>query len=105
MKSDDQNRWYYKMLGLLKLETTTKYGRVNLAGVLITAIFCLLYTAGDAVGYLISSISDTIKTIVLKRDIYHEYESISVIEAVIPIVIVFVLCLIFLAWHDYKKNK
>ncbi len=105
MKTDNQNRWYYKMLGLLKLETTTKYGRINLAGVLITATFCLLYTAGDVAGHLISSISDTVKTLVLKRDIYHEYESTSVIEAVIPILIVFVLCLIFLAWHDYKKKK
>lgn len=105
MGNKDQNKWYYKMLGLLKLETTTKHGRINLAGVMITATFCLLYTAGDAASHLVSSVSDIIKTIVLKEDIYHKYESISVIEAVIPIIIVFTLCLLFLAWHENKKKK
>ena len=104
MKSNDQNRWYYKILGLLKLETTTKHGRINLAGVMITAAFCLLYTAGDAAGHIISSISDVIKSIVLKEDIYHEYANISVIEAVVPILIAFILCLIFLAWHEGRKK-
>lgn len=106
MESNDQNKWYYKILSLLKLETTTKHGRTNLAGVLIVAIFCLLYTAGDTAGHIISSISDVIKSIVLQQDIYHEYESASVVEAVIPILITFILCLLFLAWHEHnKKNR
>ena len=72
----------------------------------IHLFFCLLYTAGDTAGHIISSISDVIKSIVLQQDIYHEYESASVVEAVIPILITFILCLLFLAWHEHnKKNR
>lgn len=104
MKNNDQNKWYYKILALLKLETTTKHGRINLAGVIIVALFCLLYTAGDVAGHLISSVSDVVKSIVLRQDIYHEYESAGVVEAVIPILITFTLCLVFLAWHEHRKK-
>lgn len=103
MQKND-NRWYIKLLSLLKLETTTKHGRVNLAGVVIIAMFCLLYAASDVVRHLISATEDTVKSIALKQDIYHKYESASVIGAVMPIVIVFVLCLIFLLWHEHMKK-
>lgn len=105
MENNNQNKWYYKILGLLKLETTTRHGRVNLAGVIIVAGFCLLYSASDLLRHLISSTENVIKSIALNKDIHYEYKSASVIEAVIPIVIVFVLCLIFLGWHEYRKNK
>lgn len=105
MGDDGQTKWYYKILRLLKLETTSKHGRVNLAGTIIIAMFCLIYTAGDGVLYLVSIASDTIKTYILKRDIYHEYESINVTAAVMPVIIAFILCLVFLAWHEEKKRK
>lgn len=105
MSENNQNKWYYKILSLLKLETTSKHGRVNLAGVIVITIFCLIYTAGDGIGFFLSSVSDVIKSIVLKQDVFHQYESTSVVEAVIPILIAFLLCLLFLAWHESKKKK
>ena len=105
MKNNKKNNWYIKLFSLLKLETATRHGRVNLAGVIVVAGFCLLYSATDMLRHLISSTEDVIKTIALRKDIYHEYESASVSEAVIPIVVVFVFCLIFLGWHEHRKNK
>ena len=105
MKNNNKNNWYIKLFSLLKLETATRHGRVNLAGVIVVAGFCLLYSASDMLRHLISSTEDVIKTIALRKDIYHEYESASVSEVVIPIVVVFVFCLIFLGWHEHRKNK
>lgn len=105
MGDKNQNKWYYKILSLLKLETTTKHGRINLAGVIIITIFCLLYTAGDGLGYIVSQVSNVLKTWILQRDVNHKYESMEVTEAVIPIVVVFVLCLFFLMWHENRKKK
>lgn len=99
------NKWYIKLFSLLKLETVTRHGRINLAGVIVVTIFCLLYSASDLLRHLISSTEDVVKSIALHKDIYHEYESASVVEAVIPILLAFVLCLIFLGWHEYKKKK
>ena len=104
MAKGDKNSWYIKLLSLFKLETTTMHGRTNLAGVVILAIFCLLYVASDAIRHLISAVEDVAKSYVLQSDIYHEYKSASVVEAVIPIVIAFALCLLFLAWHEYRKK-
>ena len=103
MKNNNKNNWYIKLFSLLKLETATRHGRVNLAGVIVVAGFCLLYSASDMLRHLISSTEDVIKTIALRKDIYHESASVS--EAVIPIVVVFVFCLIFLGWHEHRKNK
>lgn len=105
MSDNNQNKWYIKFLSLLKLEAVSSHGRVNLAGVMIITIFCLIYSASDSLRHLISSVEDVVKTIALREDIYHEYESASVIEAVIPIIIAFTLCLIFLGWHEHRKNK
>lgn len=99
------NKWYIKLFSLLKLETVTKHGRVNLIGVIVVAMFCLLYSASDVLRHLISSTEDVIKTIALNKEVYHEYHSASVVEAVIPIVIVFALCLFFWGWHEHRKNK
>lgn len=100
-----RDSWYEKLFSLLKLEGTSTHGRVNLAGVFIVTVFCLLYSASDALRHAISSTENVIKTIVLKEEIYHKYESTGVVEVVIPIIIVFVLCLLFLMWHEHKKRK
>lgn len=104
MAKGDKNSWYIKLLSLFKLETTTIHGRINLAGVAIVAIFCLLYAASDVVRHLISAVEDVAKSYVLQKDIYHEYKSASVVEAVVPILIVFAFCLLFLAWHEHRKK-
>lgn len=99
-----ESKWYTKVLNILKLETTTKAGRINLAGVFMIAVFCLAYTASDTVNLLISSVSDVVKTITLKEDIHHTYESVGVVKAAMPTVIAFVVCVIYLAWHEKKKK-
>lgn len=100
-----ESKWYERLLALLKLETTSSHGRINLGGVLIITMFCLVYSASDVVRHIISATEDVIKSIALETDIYHEYESPSVIGAVLPIVFAFVLCLAFLIWHEKRKNK
>ena len=104
MKKGEPNSWYIKLLSLFKLETVTMHGRINLAGVVVLAMFCLLYAASDVVRQAISAAEDVAKSYALQQDIYHEYKRASVVEAVIPIVIAFVLCLLFLAWHEHKKK-
>ena len=103
--SDPSNAWYVNLLKILKLETTTPRGRVNLAGVIILAIFCLIYTGGDVFMHLISTVSDIIKSLGLKKDIYHPYQPTSVIKAVLPVLIAFIICLLFLWLDDKKRNN
>ncbi len=102
--NNDKNSWYIKLLSLFKLETMTMHGRINLVGVTLIVIFCLLYAASDVVRHVISAVEDVAKSIALQQDIYHEYESASVVKAVIPILIAFSLCLLFLAWHEHRKK-
>ena len=104
-KSDGTDKWYAELVNALRLEGTTPSGRVNLAGVAIVAVFCLIYAASDSVQYLISAISDTVKTISLGQDIYHPYEGVSVLKAVTPVVVVFVLCLAFLIIDSRLKGN
>ncbi|MGN0263931.1 MAG: hypothetical protein ACI4DX_06035 [Oliverpabstia sp.] len=99
-----KDRWYVKLLSLLKLETTSFHGRINLAGELIIAMFCLIYSANDVVRHIISAVEDVAKTIALGVDVYHEYESPNVVGAVLPTLLAFILCLIFLAWHERRKK-
>ena len=97
--------WYTELIKALRLETTTPSGRVNLAGVALVALFCLIYTASDGIQYAISAITDMVKTIALKQDIYHPYEGVSVFKATIPIIIAFSLCLLFLIIDSKLKQK
>lgn len=103
-RNNPQNGWYVNLLKILKLETTTPSGRINLAGIIILTIFCLLYTTHDVFMHLISATSDTIKSIRLGQDIHHPYQGTSVLRAVFPILIGFSLCLLFL-WFDNKKQN
>ena len=98
-----QNEWYVNLLKILKLETSTPSGRINLAGIILLVIFCLAYTARDVILYLIFATSDTIKSINLGQDINHPYQGTSLIKAVSPILIGFGLCLLFL-WFNNKKQ-
>lgn len=104
-RGNSKNVWYVNLLKILKLETTTSSGRVNLAGIFILAIFCLLYTTHDAFMYFVSMTSDTIKSVSLQQDISHPYSTTNVFEAVLPILIGFSICLLFLWRNDVHKNK
>lgn len=97
------NRFYYKFFKLLKLEGATKYGRINLAGVAIIAVFCIVYTATDFIQNIIQIFAAAYKTKVLQKNIEPSLEGISVIEAVIPVFVAFSLCLILL--YRYEKSK
>ncbi len=99
-----QDKWYVSLLKILKLETATPSGKINLAGVILLTVFCLLYTTHDAFMYFVSATSDTIKSISLKQDISHPYKTISVFQAALPIFICFIICLLFL-WFDNKRRE
>jgi len=89
----------------LKLEATTGHGRFNLAGVGGLAAFIGLYSASDWIMYLISSIEDTIKTIVLKTDIHHPNNGPSFLSAVTPVLLGFGFCLLFLYFQEKRKDE
>lgn len=104
-RKNDKNAWYIKLLKLLKLEVTTGSGRINLAGIFVILIFCVIYTAGDTVSYAISAISDTVKSVAIKADIYHPYEADSVFTAAGPVLIGLGLCLLFLYLDEKRKQS
>lgn len=104
MKDRDE-RWYYKIIRLLKLESTTPHGRVNLAGTGMLLVGVLLYSASDLLKHLISSAADTIKTIRLGEDVYHPYVTSSVEKAIVPVLIGFGLCLLFLYFQEKRKEE
>lgn len=95
--------FYIKVLKLLKLEFTKGYGRINFGGTCLLLLFSLLYTSKDFILSIIGGILDAYKTTMLGKDIYHEIENISVFVAVLPTVIVFIICLFFL--HLQEKSK
>lgn len=95
----------YKILKALKLEGTTTFGRINLASVVVLIFFCLWYTASDGLAFLISSISDTVKTVFLKQDIYHPYESDNLLKVIVPVAILIISCLLLVYKYDSKKEK
>ncbi len=104
-KKNDKNAWYLKLFGLLKLEFTTQSGRINLGGTVVLMVFCIIYTAQDTISYAISAITDTVKSIALKADIYHPYEADSVFKAAIPVLIGFILCLLYLYLDEKRKQS
>lgn len=101
----NNEQWYYKIIRLLKLEATTPHGRVNLAGTGILLIGVVLYSASDLLKHLISSAADTIKTIRLGVDVFHPYETSSVGKAILPVLIGFGLCLLFLYFQENRKEQ
>lgn len=105
MKQNEQDKWYYKIAGLLKLETITPHGRFNLGGVGLLVICILIYSAGDTVKHFISAAEDTIKTYALGEDVYHPYETSDVVSAVLPVLIGLGFCLLYLYVHERKKEE
>ena len=90
---------------LIKLETMTMAGRVNLSFIVVLILFIALYTTNDMLCYLISAVRDTIKTIALQQDISDPYQTISVSKIVIPILILIIMCMFYLHLNDNKKKK
>ena len=90
---------------LIKLETMTMAGRVNLSFIVVLILFIALYTTNDMLCYLISAVRDTIKTIALQLDISVPYQTISVSKIVIPILILIIICMFYLHLNDNKKKK
>lgn len=105
MKTNNEEKWYYKIAKLLRLETTTPHGRVNLGGIVLLILCILLYSASDTIKHFISATEDTIKTIALRQDIHHPYETSNVLFAVLPVLIGFGFCLLYLYFHENKKEK
>lgn len=90
---------------LIKLETMTMAGRVNLSFIVVLIIFVVLYTANDMFCYLISAARDAIKTIALQQDVSDPYQTISVFKIIIPVIILMVTCMFYLYLDDNKKKK
>lgn len=103
-RQDKDGNILHRILKLLKLETTTKHGRVNLAFVLIVTFFCIIYTANDTIEHFISSVEDVAKTIVLKENISQSYHGIDLIKAVIPIILIILLCMLYIFIHEKTKE-
>lgn len=101
----ESKKWVVRLLGLFKLETTTPSGRINLAGVSILAVFCILYTGNDVIQYCVATLGDAIKTVALKENIYTPYSGVSVLEAILPVFVGFVICLAYLGVNERKKNS
>lgn len=103
MKNNDP--WYVKIFALLKLETVTPHGKLNLAGTVVLAVFCLLYTSADTIRHAISAAESVAKTIVLKQNIHYEYESVGLLPAVAPIFILFITCILLIVFNEKRKNN
>lgn len=96
---------YIKSWGkLIKLETMTMAGRVNLSFIVLLSLFVAAYTANDMLCYLISAVRDAIKTVALQQDISDPYQTISVFKMVIPVIILMVACMFYLYIDDNKKK-
>lgn len=92
-------------LKLIKLETMTLSGRVNLTSLVVLICFIIVYTANDTVCYLISAVRDAVKTIALKENVSDPYQTTNIFKLVIPLVILIVLCMCFLYIDDKKKKN
>ncbi len=93
------------LLKLIKLETMTMAGRINLAFVVILVLFVIAYTTNDMLCYLISAVRDALKTIALGQDVSDPYITVSIFKLMIPVVILCVLCLGFLHINESAKKK
>lgn len=94
-----------KIAELVHLETMTIPGRVNLVSIVALAAFVVVYTASDTINYAISTVSDVIKTCILKEDIHHPAESVSVFKILIPLILLVFFCELLLIVHENHKKK
>ncbi len=101
----DLGKYLSGLLKLIKLETMTTAGRVNLGSIGMLVLFIIAYTTNDMLCYLISATRDAVKTIALKQDISDPYQTISIFKIMMPIVIFSALCFLFLYIDDVAKKK
>ena len=90
---------------LVKLETMTTAGRVNLGAIILLVIFILAYTANDFLSYTVSAVRDAVKTWILKTNISEPYQSDSILKIIIPLIALIVFCLLFLYINEKQKEK
>lgn len=90
---------------LVKLETMTTAGRVNLGAIILLVIFILAYTANDFLSYTVSAVRDAVKTWILKTNISEPYQSDSILKIIIPLIVLIVFCLLFLYINEKQKEK
>lgn len=98
-------KFLHELISLIKLETMTVAGRVNLSSLGLLVLFIVAYTTNDMLCYLISAARDAIKTFALKENISDPYETITVFKVMIPIIALAVFCLFFLYYDDKKKKE
>ncbi len=98
-------KYLSKLLKLIKLETMTIAGRVNLASILILALFIVAYTTNDMICYFISAVRDSVQTFILKKNISNPYETINIFKVMIPLIVLIIFCLLFLHINEKEKNK
>ncbi len=90
---------------LVKLETMTTAGRVNLGAIILLVIFILAYTANDFLSYTVSAVRDAVKTWILKTNISEPYQSDSILKIIIPLIVLIFFCLLFLYINEKQKEK
>lgn len=90
---------------LIKLETRSVAGRVNLGAIGMLIFFILLYTTNDLLCYTVSAVRDAIKTWILKTNISDPYQTVSILKLIIPIVLLVIFCLLFLYINENAKKK
>lgn len=70
---------------LIKLETMSVAGRVNLGAIVILIVFVLAYTTNDLLCYTVSAVRDAVKTWILKTNISDPYQTVSIFKLIILI--------------------
>lgn len=97
--------FFKEFFKLIKLETMTMPGRVNLVSLALLVLFVIIYTTNDMMCYLISAVRDAFKTCVLKTNISESYETVSVFKVMIPIIILIIFCFGYLLIDEKKKKE
>ena len=97
--------FFKELFKLIKLETMTVAGKVNLVSLGLLVLFVILYTTNDMVCYLVSAVRDAVKTVALKTNISEPYQTVSVFKVMIPIVLLIVFCLGYLYINEKAKKE
>ncbi|MEY8379243.1 hypothetical protein AALD22_26560 [Lachnospiraceae bacterium 56-18] len=90
---------------LIKLETMSVAGRVNLGAIVILIVFVLAYTTNDLLCYTVSAVRDAVKTWILKTNISDPYQTVSIFKLIIPVIVLVIFCLLFLYINERAKKK
>jgi hypothetical protein len=90
---------------VLELEKETPFGKVNTGTLVVLAVIAILYFSSDLWKQLIFGTVCVIKTVVLEKDIAYYYHETDFIKLILPTVLVGILCLGYMAWYQWNKNK